>query len=62
MTLPAASSTATTVPTACPFCRSTQIAVPNDKVSDSTYWRCMSCAQMWNISRQITVRPPRWNR
>jgi transposase-like protein len=49
-------------PAACPFCRSTEIAVP-EKVSVSTYWRCQSCGHMWNVSRQLAVeRPTRWNR
>jgi ribosomal protein L37AE/L43A len=51
-------------PSACPFCRSLKIAPPPKKVSASTYWRCESCGQMWNVGRNI--QPPaavggRWN-
>ena len=38
-------------PTNCPFCRSPKIAMPNDKVNASTYWRCEACGEMWNIDR-----------
>src|SRR6202165_2883442 len=45
-------------PTACPFCRSGKISVPNEKVSASTYWRCDACGQMWNVSRHSASQRP----
>jgi transposase-like protein len=38
-------------PTTCPFCRSSQIAAANEKTDASTYWRCKSCGEMWNLGR-----------
>jgi transposase-like protein len=38
-------------PTACPFCRSPQIAAATEKVDVSTYWRCEACGEMWNLAR-----------
>lgn len=52
-------------PTACPFCRSVKISIPNEKVSASTYWRCDACGQMWNVNRHTASQRPsydrRWN-
>ena len=39
------------VPTACPFCRSSQITTASEKVDSSTYWRCETCGQVWNVER-----------
>jgi transposase-like protein len=41
-------------PTACPFCRSSRIITASEKVDASTYWRCESCGELWNLGR---VRP-----
>jgi transposase-like protein len=50
-------------PANCPFCKSTDISAPNNKVSASTYWRCASCGEMWNVARHLEFRQPsRWNR
>jgi transposase-like protein len=38
-------------PTTCPFCKSSQIAAATEKVDASTYWRCESCGEMWNLGR-----------
>jgi len=38
-------------PTACPFCHSPKIMTTSDKVTTSSYWRCETCGEMWNVSR-----------
>jgi transposase-like protein len=39
------------MPAACPFCQSSKVTTPSDKVDSSTYWRCEACGQMWNVGR-----------
>jgi hypothetical protein len=55
----------TPAPTACPFCQSTKITTPSEKVDANTYWRCDACGQMWNVGRQRTTNRNqsggRWN-
>lgn len=55
---------ATTAPKACPFCRSSRIGAPTQKVDASTYWRCEACGQMWNEDRLRATSgygyQPRW--
>lgn len=38
-------------PARCPFCRSMTITTGSEKVDASTYWRCQTCGQMWNVER-----------
>ena len=38
-------------PTTCPFCGSSHIAAASEKIDASTYWRCESCGEMWNLGR-----------
>jgi transposase-like protein len=48
-------------PTACPFCRSSNIATPREKAHDpSAYWRCQTCGDMWNAGR-LRTRQNRYN-
>jgi transposase-like protein len=57
------SSASPVTPENCPFCKSTDISAPKNKVNASTYWRCESCGQMWNVARHQEFRQPsRWNR
>ena len=55
----------TLAPTACPFCQSTKITTPSEKVDANTYWRCDACGQMWTVARQRTTNRNqfggRWN-
>ena len=44
---------ASPAPAACPFCGSARIAVPSEKAAASTYWRCETCGQMWNVGRLL---------
>ena len=62
---PAPKAEPTPTPTACPFCQSSKITTPNEKVDANTYWRCDACGQMWNVARQRTTNRNqfggRWN-
>lgn len=40
-------------PTACPFCRSSEIATSGKVAGDTLYWRCHACGQIWNPKRLI---------
>jgi len=44
--------------TRCPYCRSSDIAVPA-KLSPSSYSRCESCGQMWHPDRLPVGFTPR---
>jgi ribosomal protein L37AE/L43A len=46
-------------PASCPFCQSSKVKAATEKVDASTYWRCESCGEMWNVSR---LRMPNRNR
>jgi ribosomal protein L37AE/L43A len=35
----------------CPFCGSSKVKPPTEKVDASSYWRCETCGQMWNAGR-----------
>jgi transposase-like protein len=51
-------------PTACPFCQSSKLSTPSEKVDANTYWRCDACGQMWNVGRLKPARNQfggRWN-
>jgi transposase-like protein len=37
--------------TACPFCRSTNVTTASKALTESTYWRCTACGEIWNPSR-----------
>jgi len=37
--------------TPCPFCGSSKVKTPAEKVDASSYWRCETCGQMWNAGR-----------
>ena len=47
-------------PTICPFCRSAKLVAAGKSVSDSTYWRCETCGEMWNPSRSEMPRRRHW--
>jgi ribosomal protein L37AE/L43A len=38
-------------PTRCPFCQSNAVSATGQKVTESTYWRCEMCGQLWNPGR-----------
>jgi transposase-like protein len=43
----------------CPVCRSDQVATTSKSVSETTYWRCQKCGEIWNPSRRDSFKP-RW--
>lgn len=45
---------------ACPFCRSSVVSTNGKTASDSSYWRCDTCGQIWNPTRLVNKpAPPR---
>ena len=47
-------------PEACPFCQSKAVGTLAKVITDSTYWRCQACGEMWNPQRlERTTLPPR---
>ena len=46
-------------PEACPFCRSTKVMTASGQPDASSYWRCESCGEMWNVERLHVRSPPR---
>ena len=38
-------------PASCPFCQSFKVKTATEKVDASTYWRCETCGEMWNVGR-----------
>lgn len=49
-------SAAASVPTTCPACRSTSISTTAKNPDVSSYWRCGSCGEIWNVSRRHGIR------
>jgi transposase-like protein len=41
-------------PVVCPFCGSSKVTTASEKVDASTYWRCQTCGDMWNVGRLLT--------
>jgi transposase-like protein len=41
-------------PTVCPFCGSSKITTTSAKVETSSYWRCGTCGDVWNVERLRT--------
>jgi hypothetical protein len=56
------SSAAATTPTACPACQSSSITTTARNPNENTYWRCIGCGEIWNVSRGGAgpSRPYRW--
>lgn len=38
-------------PTACPFCKSKELAAADKPITSATYWRCLTCGELWNAER-----------
>jgi transposase-like protein len=51
MYTPPQSTAAPVAPDACPFCKSREIKTTSKEVNVSTYWRCTTCGQIWNVDR-----------
>lgn len=43
-------------PTACPVCRSSDLTTTSKVVTAGTYWRCVSCGEVWNVERREVSR------
>ena len=39
-------------PAACPACRASIVTTTSKTVSAETYWRCVSCGEVWNVARR----------
>ena len=48
---PASETLEVAPPTLCPACRSSSIVTTEKVPNASSYWRCTSCGEMWNVSR-----------
>jgi predicted Zn finger-like uncharacterized protein len=46
----------TSVPTACPSCKSSSIVTTAKNPDVDSYWRCTSCGDVWNNSRNHAPR------
>lgn len=59
-----ASASATDVPSACPACGSSDVKTSSKVVTDSCYWRCDGCGEVWNVGRrrEADSRPLRYSR
>jgi len=46
----------------CPFCHSRTIETADSVVTDASYFRCLTCGEVWNPSRGQVNRAParRW--
>ncbi len=40
-----------TAPVVCPFCNAATIETTSKAITVSTYWRCLKCGEIWNVSR-----------
>jgi transposase-like protein len=38
-------------PTACPVCKSRDLTTTSKTVTSSSYWRCVTCGEVWNAER-----------
>jgi transposase-like protein len=43
-------------PTACPSCRSKELTTTSKTITATTYWRCLTCGEVWNAERQEAGR------
>ena len=46
-------------PSTCPACGSREMTTTSKAVSDESYWRCVSCGEVWNHSRRETTHAGR---
>lgn len=49
-------------PTTCPVCKSRELTTTSKRVTSASYWRCLSCGEIWNAERlEAGSRySPRW--
>ena len=51
-TRPPDASGAIAAPSECPACRSSDVKTTSKNVSAESYWRCLSCGEVWNVGRR----------
>ena len=44
-------------PSGCPACQSPKVTSKSKVVSSETYWRCLSCGEVWNVGRRAAAHP-----
>ena len=49
-------------PPVCPFCQSAVVTTTSKSITETTYWRCGWCGQIWNPARLVVSQRPRVNR
>jgi transposase-like protein len=47
---------ATSAKPACPVCRCDQVSTTSRTVTETTYWRCHACGEIWNQARLLTFK------
>jgi transposase-like protein len=45
-------TTQTGVPSECPVCRSADVTTTGRAVTAESYWRCVTCGEVWNVGRR----------
>ena len=43
-------------PSECPSCHSPDITTTSKSVSAESYWRCVTCGDVWNAGRRAEAR------
>jgi transposase-like protein len=38
-------------PAICPVCKSKELTTTSKTVTAATYWRCLTCGEVWNAER-----------
>lgn len=38
-------------PAACPVCRSKELTTTSKTITSASYWRCLTCGEVWNAER-----------
>jgi transposase-like protein len=44
----------TAAPVSCPYCRSKELTTASKTVTSASYWRCLTCGEIWNVERLET--------
>jgi uncharacterized Zn finger protein len=43
-------------PARCPGCGGRELTTTSKAIDRNTYWRCLSCGEVWNLDRRDTSR------
>jgi transposase-like protein len=44
----------------CPVCRSLDVKTTAPVATDSSYWRCLACGEVWNLGRRESHQRSRY--